>query len=286
MNCLFCKKPLSLLNRLREMQFCDEGHRQRYLQESRWKGVPLRPEMTGPPMCGLVAYQPVLNAVDAPKRVNTVRPLSFGKGERVSPSAGNRRTPQFGPETQTPFPLEAHAPRNAPRRRFTYRWSNQSTIREMLKEAAMRIRMPRPASPSTTVCEPAGQMADFEIAPLPLPVAPVRWQAMSGIDDKALESVRVQGFAEFAPRSLPQLEVFGAPLAMPCAMEKLKAETPLTPLESARGVRGIYIPLVALALLRPRLTFGPRPAAAGVQRPGVIIPIRERPEAQPLAKII
>lgn len=297
MKCLFCNKPLSLMSRLRDVQFCDEAHRQRYMQESRWRGVPLRLEQSGPALCDLVAYDPPCVAVDAPKRAMVVRPTSFPKGERIWPSAGKSIAPQCGPETQTPLPLEMPAPRNAPRRRFTYRWANQGAIREMMKEAAMRVRM-RYDVAASSVCEPAGEMVEFELAPMTLPAgSPVRWQAMAGIDDTALESVRVVGLPNLdsQSRALPQLATCGKPVAMPCPMEKLKAETPLAPIESTKAARGIYIPLVSIPLLRPRVAFGARPAAPGAQRvterSGVIIPIREfqlpeRAEAAPLARII
>jgi hypothetical protein len=294
--CLFCNEPLSLIIRLRDEQFCDVEHRQRYMQESRWSGVPLRPELQAPPLCGLVRYDPVCSAVDSAWREPVVRPMAFPKAQRLSPSTSNACVPRFGPETEQPLPLTMPAPRNAPRRRFMYRWETQGIVRKMLKEAVDRIRMRVGKGPGS-VYDATGDLLPIEIPPIPLSGGPVlHWQAMAALDERALESIGVKGSGSIdrTSRGLPLLGALGNPLPMPCPMEKARAEAPLSTLEAARGLRGMFIPQVSIPLLRPRIAFGPRPGSGAQrmgERSGVIIPIREfqpveRTEAPPLARII
>jgi hypothetical protein len=293
--CLFCDEPLSLIVRLRDEQFCDAEHRLRYMQESRWSGVPLRPELPAPPLCGLVPYSPVCSAVDTPRRLSTVRPLAFPMGQRLNPSICDGFTPRFGPETERPFALAMPAARNAPRRRFMYRWETQAIIRRMLKEAVDRIKLTAAKAPGA-ICDPAGDLLPVTIPAIPLSGGPtLHWQAMSGLDERSLETIGVSGSdsIEGTSRTLPLLGALGHPVAMPSPMEKAKAELPLSTLESARGLRGMFIPQVSIPLLRPRIAFGPRPGSGTRvgERPGVIIPIREfqpveRAEPLPLARII
>lgn len=272
--CIYCSKPLSLLERLRDPQFCSENHRTLYLRDSRWFAAPIR--QSPQPLCGLMELQPPAGVGHGKTRLGIgPRPVTFPRAIEGWPTLPCRPRTGLSVDSSRPVPLSPAAPRPGQRRRFLYGWGYQLILNRSLAEARERLAQMKMGA-AMSVCAPAGGSRAIPLLLVAAERSDLAWRPLAGIDDSWLGNIAVQLFEpEDQPIQPAVLRAVGSAVPVRASYAELGSQKPLDWLD-ASGC-GFFLPRVCIAPLRPCMAFGLHPpqSQAGGDRRANVIPISE-----------